>query len=148
MRYKILFFVIAVMSTSCFAQKFDKRLAKKFGADEYGMKSYVLVILKTGETTISDKQQRDSIFAGHMQNIGRMADAGLLVSAGPIAKNERQYRGIYIFDVKTIAEAETLVSTDPAVTSGLLAAEYFSWYASAALPLHNKYHRRIQKKGF
>lgn len=148
MKYKVLFILIAVISVSCFAQKLDKRLAKKLGADEYGMKSYVLVILKTGETTISDKQQRDSIFAGHMKNIGRMADAGLLVSAGPIAKNERQYRGIYIFDVKTIAEAETLVSTDPAVTSGLLAAEYFSWYASAALPLHNKYHKKIQKKSF
>lgn len=148
MKYKVLFILIAVISVSCFAQKLDKRLAKKLGADEYGMKSYVLVILKTGKTTISDKQQRDSIFAGHMKNIGRMADAGLLVSAGPIAKNERQYRGIYIFDVKTIAEAETLVSTDPAVTSGLLAAEYFSWYASAALPLHNKYHKKIQKKSF
>ena len=148
MKYKILFFVIAIMSTSGFAQKFDKRLAKKLGADEYGMKSYILVILKTGETTISDKQQRDSIFAGHMKNIGRMADAGLLVSAGPIAKNEQQYRGIYIFDAKTIAEAEILVSTDPAVISGLLAAEYFSWYASAALPLHNKYHKKIQKKSF
>lgn len=148
MKQSIIILLMTIVTIGCFAQKFDKRLAKKLGADEYGMKSYVLVILKTGETTISDKQQRDSIFAGHMQNIGRMADAGLLVSAGPIAKNERQYRGIYIFDVKTIAEAETLVSTDPAVTSGLLAAEYFSWYASAALPLHNKYHKKIQKKSF
>ena len=26
--------------------------------------------------------------------------------------------------------------------AGLLTAEYFSWYASAALPLHNKYHKK------
>ena len=33
-----------------YSQKFDARLAKKLGADEYGMKSYVLVILKTAPT--------------------------------------------------------------------------------------------------
>ena len=67
MKQSIIILLIAIVTMGCFAQKFDKRLAKKLGADEYGMKSYVLVILKTGETTISDKQQRDSIFAGHMK---------------------------------------------------------------------------------
>lgn len=131
---------------SVVAQEYDQALATELGADELGMKSYVLVILKTGPTSVSDKQQRDSIFAGHMQNIGRMSDAGWLVSAGPIGKNERQYRGIYIFDVRTLEEAEKLVITDPAVASGLLAAEYYPWYASAALPVHKKYHQKIQKK--
>lgn len=90
MKQSIIILLMTIVTIGCFAQKFDKRLAKELEADEYGMKSYVLVILKTGKTTISDKHQRDSIFAGHMKNIGRMADAGLLVSAGPIAKNERQ----------------------------------------------------------
>ena len=67
MKQSIIILLIATVTMGCFAQKFDKRLTKKLGADEYGMKSYVLVILKTGETTISDKQQRDSIFAGHMK---------------------------------------------------------------------------------
>lgn len=97
MKQSIIILLMATVTMGGFAQKFDKRLAKELGADEYGMKSYVLVILKSGETTISEKQQRDSIFAGDMKDIGRMADAGLLISAGPIAKNERQYRGIYIF---------------------------------------------------
>lgn len=128
------------------SQEYDQALATELGADERGMKSYVLVILKTGPVSVRDKHQRDSIFSGHMQNIGRMSDAGWLVSAGPIGKNERQYRGIYIFDVRTIEEAEKLVLTDPAVSSGLLAAEYYPWYASAALPVHKKYHQKIQKK--
>lgn len=138
---------ILLLSLNVSGQKFDKRLATELGADERGMKSYVLVILKTGPVVVSEKQKLDSIFAGHMQNIGRMSDAGWLVSAGPIGKNERQYRGIYIFDVRTIEEAEKLVITDPAVSSGVLVAEYYSWYASAALPIHKKYHKKIQKKG-
>lgn len=129
------------------AQQYDQALATELGADELGMKSYVMVILKTGPVVVNEKQQRDSIFAGHMQNIGRMSEAGWLVSAGPIGKNDKQYRGIYIFDVRTVEEAEKLVITDPAVESGLLAAEYYPWYASAALPIHKKYHKKIQKRG-
>lgn len=137
-------FLAAFAST---AQEYDAALAKELGADELGMKSYVLVILKTGPVVVSNKVQRDSIFSGHMKNIGRMSDAGWLVSAGPIGKNDKQYRGIYIFDVRSVEEAEKLVFTDPAVASGVLAAEYYPWYASAALPVHKKYHKKIQKRG-
>lgn len=139
---------IFMVNLSMLSQEYDQALATELGADELGMKSYVLVILKTGPFSVNDKHQRDSIFSGHMQNIGRMSDAGWLVSAGPIGKNDRQYRGIYIFDVRTIEEAEKLVITDPAVSSGVLAAEYYPWYASAALPVHKKYHHKIQKKKF
>ncbi|MGB3198004.1 MAG: hypothetical protein WBB17_09795, partial [Saprospiraceae bacterium] len=34
---------------------FDKALAEKLGGDDYGMKSYYLVILKTGTNTSTDK---------------------------------------------------------------------------------------------
>lgn len=147
MKYTFLVLSFLLASTVMFAQDYDPALAEELGADERGMKWYVLVILKTGPTEVNEKQQLDSIFAGHMQNIGRMSEAGWLVSAGPIGKNERRYRGIYIFDVRTIAEAEKLVVTDPAVAAGVLAAEYYPWYASAALPIHKKYHKKIQKKG-
>jgi hypothetical protein len=33
--------------------KYDKALAEKLGGDDYGMKSYFLVILKTGSNTSS-----------------------------------------------------------------------------------------------
>lgn len=147
MKQSFLSLTLLLLTLALHAQQYDQALATGLGADELGMKSYVLVILKTGPVVVNDKQQRDSIFAGHMQNIGRMSEAGWLVSAGPIGKNDKQYRGIYIFDVRTIEEAEKLVVTDPAVKSGVLAAEYYPWYASAALPLHKKYHKKIQKKG-
>ena len=34
---------------------FDQKLADSLGADQYGMKPYVIVILKTGKANITDK---------------------------------------------------------------------------------------------
>jgi uncharacterized protein len=113
---------------------YDSTLAQKLGADDYGMKSYVFVILKTGSNTTTDKAFIDSCFAGHMANIGRLVNEGKLIVAGPIGKNDNAYRGIFILNVKTIKEAQELVQTDPAINSKLLDADLYNWYGSAALP--------------
>ncbi len=115
---------------------YDATLAEKLGADAYGMKSYVLVILKTGPTVTTDDAFVASCFRGHLDNINRLEKEGKLVVAGPLATNEQQYRGIFIFDVATIEEACALLESDPAVEEGLLAADLYGWYGSAALPLY------------
>lgn len=127
---------------------YNKSLADSLGADDYGMKQYVLVILKTGKRENVDKTTQDSLFAGHMKNIGRLADAGKLVVAGPMQKNDKTYRGIFILNVQTLEEAAALVDTDPAIKGGLLEPELYGWYGSAALPLYLKYHPQLQKKNF
>lgn len=127
---------------------FNKAMADSLGADEYGMKSYVLVILKTGPVQMSDKAKKDSLFAGHMANIGRLAKEGKLSVAGPFQKNDRDYRGIFILNVKSKEEAAVLLETDPAIKAGLLASELYGWYGSAALPMYLKYHDEVQKKTF
>lgn len=127
---------------------YDKALADSMGADPYGMKMYVLVILKTGTDTTAGKPRTDSLFAGHMQNIGRLAAEGKLVVAGPMGKNDKSYRGIFILNVKTTAEAAALLDTDPAIRERLLAAELFPWYGSAALPLYLPYHDKVKKTDF
>ncbi len=143
---------LLILATGVHAQsdnpKYDKALADSLGADQYGMKMYVFVILKTGSKHIDDKAKRDSIFRGHMANIGRLAKEGKLVVAGPFEKNDKQYEGIFVFNVKTVAEAKPLLSTDPAVASGLLDAEMYEWYCSAALPMFLPYHDRVGKKKF
>ena len=82
----LLAFMLLSFSTRVFAQtdnpKYDKHLADSLGADEIGMKMYVFVILKTGSKPMEDKAKRDSIFRGHMDNIGRLAKEGKLVVAG------------------------------------------------------------------
>jgi len=113
---------------------YDSTLAQKLGADDYGMKSYVLVVLKTGSNTTTDKAFIDSCFRGHMNNIVRLVHEGKLIVAGPLGKNDNSYRGIFILNVPTIEEAEELVQTDPAINSKLLDADLYGWYGSAALP--------------
>jgi len=44
--------------------KYDKALADSLGGDDYGMKMYVLVILKTGPNKIENKMKVDSLFRG------------------------------------------------------------------------------------
>ena len=128
--------------------KYNKALADSLGADEYGMKMYVFVILKTGENKTTDKIIRDSLFKGHMNNMGRLAEAGKLVVAGPFEKNNKEYRGLFILNVKTIEEATVLLQTDPAIKAKIFDTELYQWYGSAALPLHVKYHESLKQKTF
>jgi uncharacterized protein YciI len=127
---------------------FDSTLAKRLGADEYGMKSYVFVLLVTGSNNMAQGAARDSLFSGHLKNIGRLADEGKLVIAGPFGDNDKSYRGIFILNVKTIEEAKKLLDTDPAIHANVLAAELYEWYGSAALSEYLEIHNRIQKTNF
>jgi uncharacterized protein YciI len=125
---------------------FDPELAKRLGADERGMKMYVLCILKTGPNDAAiTGEQRNTIFAGHFANIRRLADEGKLAVAGPFGKNDKAYRGLYIFNVATIEEAETLVMLDPAVKAGVFVPDLTPWYGSAAMMVVNDTHKRIEK---
>lgn len=140
MKLILTFFFTVVFSCSPFSQTlnpdYDSTLAQKLGADDYGMKRYVLAILKTGSNTTTDQAFIDSCFRGHMNNIMRLVEEEKLIIAGPLGKNKNTYRGIFIFNVPTIEEAEQLVLTDPAINSNLLEAELYSWYGSAALPVY------------
>jgi uncharacterized protein len=126
--------------------RFDPELAKRLGADERGMRIYVMCILKTGPKDAETRgDERKEIFAGHFANIGRLAEEGKLVVAGPFGKNDRSYRGLYIFNVATIEEAEKLVVLDPAVKAGVFVPELTTWYGTAAMMLLTDMHKRIEK---
>jgi uncharacterized protein YciI len=127
---------------------YDSVLARKLGADDYGMKAYVFVLLKPGTNNVEKGAVRDSIFRGHMKNIGKLADSGKLIISGPFGENEKSYQGIFILNVKTIDEAEKLLQTDPAIHSKLLDAELYEWYGSAAISEYLKMHIKIVKKQF
>jgi uncharacterized protein YciI len=126
------------------ALAYDAELAQQLGADEHGMKIYALVLLKPGPRQDMAKEDSDRVFAGHMANINRLAGSGDLVFAGPLAKNDR-YRGIFILNVKTSAEAEALLATDPAVRAGALASDVYLLYGSAALQQVTAIHHTLSQ---
>src|SRR5215213_7450254 len=113
---KIFIAVLFLLSFAATAQKttYDSVLAKKLGADQYGMKKYVMVFLKAGPVKIENKDSANAIQKAHLNNIFRLADEGKLVIAGPFLDNQ-PIRGIFIFNVTTVEEAQKLTATDPAV---------------------------------
>lgn len=138
-------FIVAIGFSQETQSKYDEKLAKSLNADERGMKQYVFCILKTGSNTTATAEEKNELFKGHMANISRLAQEGKLVLAGPFMKNDRNYRGLYIFNVGTIEEAKALVDTDPAVKANLLEAELTLWYGTAALQETLKIHEKITK---
>lgn len=147
----LLFIVcLVVCSNSLFSQNsnpaYNKTLADSLGADKYGMKMYIFVILKTGSNTTTDKTKLDGLFRGHMENITKLANAGKLVVAGPFKKNDKSFRGIFILNVKTTAEALELLDKDPAIKEKVLEAEILEWYGSAALPMYLPFHDKIEEQ--
>lgn len=128
--------------------QYDSTLAKSLGADDYGMKSYILVILKTGPANITNQSELDSIFIGHLDNIQRLANLGKLIVAGPFGRNEESFRGIFILNVKTREEAQALLETDPAVREKVFETELYEWYGSAALGEYLKVHAKIEKNSY
>ena len=126
---------------------FDEALAETLGADEYGMRQYVLVILKTGPTPVPAGAARDEMFRGHFANMKRLAAEGKLALAGPLDGVDG-WRGLFILAVDDLEEAAALVATDPVVIHGEMIAEYHQYYGSAALMLVNEAHEKLARKSF
>lgn len=134
---------VAEAGTSPAVPAFDAELAKRHGADERGMRRYVLVVLKTGPKRMPDGEARQAMFAGHFANMERLAQAGQLAVAGPFVQSEVGWRGLFIFAVETVDEARALTETDPVIVEGEMVAEYHPWYGSAALMAVNDLHQRM-----
>lgn len=143
----LLFLVLTanVLSAQTVNPQYDEKLAKELGGNDNGMKTYIFCLLKTGSNTTATKEEKTKYFEGHMANINRLAAEGKLVVAGPFMKNDKNYRGIFIFNVSTVEEAQALVATDPAVKANIFEAEMTPWFCSAALMAVPKTHDKITK---
>jgi len=134
---------------------FDAELAAELGADDYGMRRYVMAFLKAGPNRDRAPEEARALQRAHLDNIRRMAEEGKLVLAGPFMDDGddghdddddgHDIRGIYVFAVDSVEEAEALTATDPAVQAGSLVMELHPWYGSAALMKVNDIHAAIAR---
>jgi uncharacterized protein YciI len=107
------------------------------------MSKYSFGLLRRGPTWTAERTPRtDSIQAGHMANIRRMHEAGLLVAAGPF-ENGGDWRGIFIFRGDSTERVLAMVAGDPAVASGRLVLDLYPWFAPAGIG--DLYRARSQK---
>lgn len=151
MKRIFLLLIMALLMFNCTQKEpqqelsFNSQLAEKYGADDYGMKKYVIAFLKRGPNRDFSEEEAAKLQHAHLQNIGKMAEEGKLVLAGPFFGND-DLRGIYIFNVSSIEEAEKLTNSDPAIKAGSLVMELKEWYGSAALMAINDIHKTLEKK--
>lgn len=124
---------------------FDADLAAELGADDYGMRRYVLVMLKSGDQRDQDAETAAELQRGHLDNMKRLAEEGLLVLGGPFIDGGER-RGIFVFAVESVDAARALTASDPAIQAGRLEAECWPWYGSAALMKVGSIHQRIARE--
>ncbi|MGD9978937.1 MAG: hypothetical protein AB7S54_13515 [Bacteroidales bacterium] len=125
---------------------YNKTLADSLGADEYGMKWYVMVMLKSGATQIKSRDSISWLYKGHVDAINEMTNNGTLVVTGPMGKNDKNYRSFFILNTSKINVAQEMMNQNPAVKYGLFDTEYFFWYGPAALPTYRRFQPMIEAK--
>ena len=135
----------ALAAVAAKAPAYDAELAKAAGGNDNGMRSYVLVVLKTGPNKMAAGPARTKMFEGPMANIGRLAGVKKLALAGPLDGVDG-WRGIFVFATPDIEEAKSWVATDPVIVSGEMVAEYHKFFGSAGLMMVNDIHNKIIKK--
>jgi uncharacterized protein len=133
MKHLLIIFLLisAVFSASAQNKKAvnSKPVKKTTAKPEEGIRKYFFVMLTAGNNRNHDSATAAQIQAGHMANITRLYNEGKLKVAGPFGDNGN-WRGIFIFDCATKEEVESLLNTDPAVSSGRLAYEVHPWYTA------------------
>lgn len=123
---------------------YDSARATALGADEYGMRTYVVALLKAGPNRDLDSLTASEMQRAHLDNVFRLADEGALLLQGPFL-DDGSLRGFYVFDATKLEEARRLTETDPAIRQGWLEMELRPWYGSAALQEVYDIHRRIRR---
>jgi uncharacterized protein YciI len=93
---------------------------------------YHLGLLRRGPTWTAERSAHtDSIQAGHMANMVRMAETGALVAAGPFAGNG-DLQGVFVFAPEADS-LDSLLAGDPAIASGRLQCLLSTWIAPPGL---------------
>jgi uncharacterized protein YciI len=98
--------------------------------------NYILAFLTTGPQ--AEKLDAEAVAAastGHRAHIESMGAAGTLLLAGPFGepRADPNWRGIYVFDLPDIAQAELQVQADPSVEAGLFAVTLMPWRSNVDL---------------
>ena len=73
-----------------------------------------------------DTPEVQELQKAHLANIHRLADMKKLVVAGPFG-DDGDLRGIFVFRVSSLQEAQDLCATDPMIKAGRLAVELHPW---------------------
>lgn len=89
---------------------------------------YVVGIVKRGDNWEQDSIKAFSLQEKHLNFLAELQKDKKLIASGPLTSSP-DARGLYIFNVKSVREAEVLVSQDEAIKSGWIKMEFHKWDA-------------------
>jgi uncharacterized protein YciI len=100
------------------------------------MATYYVALLRRGPSwTSTMTPEVQKALDGHMANIRRLAAAGKLLVAGPFLEQSGPgtLAGLFVLQAGSVAEAQQLVASDPAVQAGRFVAEVLPWLGPKSL---------------
>jgi uncharacterized protein len=127
----LIFAAAAILATNAIAQTpSPPAKAPDIGPGGFEMTTYYVGFLYRGaKWTPEQTAETEALQKGHLANILKLAQEGKLVVAGPFTDGG-DLRGIFVFRVGSMAEAQALAESDPAVKAGRLRLEFHPWYAA------------------
>lgn len=105
-------------------------------------RAYTLVLIKTGpQNGKLSKEETQRAFAGHFENMARLAGEKKLLVAGPYGKkrHDNDLRGIFVLDTGDRAQAKEWAETDPTTKAGVFVLEYHELRTDAPLQAQLEY---------
>jgi uncharacterized protein YciI len=87
---------------------------------------YVELLVKGPAWTPESAPETQRLQEAHLENNRRLVALGKLVLVGPCL-DDGDLRGISIYRTASLAEAQALAESDPAVQAGRLASEIHPW---------------------
>lgn len=107
----------------------DSVKVRQFGTEDYEYKTYYMGFLKRGEQRDQDSAEVMRLQKEHLAYMSKLAGEGKLAIAGPFLDNG-DTRGIVIYSVDSLKDAEALAAGDPAVQAGRLSVEIRPWMSA------------------
>ncbi len=98
------------------------------------MQQYFMAFLKSGPNRDQSEEEATKLQEAHMAHLGRMYEEGYADISGPFG-DDGELRGITVYNVPTLAMADSLANIDPMVQAGRLIIEIKPWWAGKGYPL-------------
>ncbi len=92
------------------------------------MQQYFMAFLMRADNTTQTEAELTALQNEHMAHLGRMYEEGFADISGPFG-DDTDMRGITIYNVPTLAIADSLANLDPMVKAGRLRIEIKPWWA-------------------
>lgn len=99
---------------------------KKAAATTKMETAYLGFLSRGNQWTPEKTPATEELQKAHLANIHRLAETKKLVVAGPFG-DDGDLRGIFVFRVASLEEAQALAATDPAVKAGRLVIDLHPW---------------------